>query len=427
LEGTVQLPPSKSHAIRLLAFLIHGLREPIVIHFPSPFVGEDIQVFLQVLSQLQMIDQDSPFPTLRVKPIDWKAVEGKRFAIPIKLSGLAWRILPLVFAGLPATFDLYGDARLHERPIDAILNLLQLYEIPYHYKPGHFPFTIQGKPEHFHKVRRLVFQNMASSQPVTAALLVSPILPTSTEIEWSEGQPSLSFIQMTLGLLQQFGVEWERIGAARYRLVRNQPLPIPEYRVEADWVSGSYFFAWATTAQAQMDFPMLSTAALQPEVGILPFFQKMGIEMEERGDGIRITNPFPRSLNSFAFDFTLIPDLVQTFVALALLNPGQYTFHGVQTLPYKETDRLKAIEQICNLTGAQFIRESPSCFHLLVGKERVQPSSIPTYGDHRMAMSFSLLAQKFGQIQIENPQVVSKTFPHFWDALSQIGVPISWG
>lgn len=421
IQGTVSLPPSKSHAIRFLSFLIHGLKEPITLQFPSSFIGEDIQITLELLTQLNMITPSFSPPTFRIHPCNLKAIEGKTFHVNLGMSGLAWRIFPLLVATLPATFYLYGHPRLHQRPINSTLNLLQHYQIPFEYNSNSFPLIIHGQPNHFKQVHKIVFSQTYSSQPITAFLLLSPILPIGTEIILPHDQPSLSFIHMTLSLLQQFRVRWKQVKPHHWILIQNQPQFPSEYSIEADWSSAIYFFAWAITTKSHLHFPYLALSSLQPEVQILPFFQEKLLRIEQNEIGITIQNDKSFPLQSFSLDFTLFPDLVQTFTALALLFPGEYSFSGIHTLPYKETDRLKALQEVCEQTGSTFIKKNSS-FILKVPQNLAYPNIIPTYNDHRMAMSFAILAQKLGKIKIENPSVVQKTFPHFWKTLNQIGI-----
>ena len=328
--------------------------------------------------------------------------------------GLAWAAIS------PGTRKISGSSRLMERPIAHLAEDLRRIgaDIIYTEKDGFAPLLVRGKSLDGGEVSP---GGQTSSQFISALLLIAPYCRDGLVLNLSENQVSTPYISMTIALMKMAGAEVSqsknqiRVAPGGYK-----PTTIA---VEPDWSAASYFYAWqALSGMPKLEISGLKDESIQGDRAGLRGFRDFGVVESFTPSGLALSSgnrKLPAALN-----FIESPDLAQTYAVCAagLRHPLKLT--GLQTLRVKETDRIAALE--AELLKCGVTCRSGSDFLELGSFE--PPQGVPrikTYRDHRMAMAFAPLVTRIGVMEIENPEVVRKSFPHYWDELQKLGVEIT--
>ena len=394
VHGTVSLPASKSISNRVLIIKALCGKDFRVSNLSE---AEDTLVLARALESLG-ISKD----------------------IDAGHTGTAMRFLTSFLATQRGTFYLTGSERMKERPIGPLVNALQQMgaDIEYQGKRGYPPLKIKGKRL---KGGSVEVDASTSSQFISSLLLIAPALSEGLMLTLNGTPVSSSYIKMTLGLMSRFGIEtrWEQnvisVSPGTYK-----PQNIT---IEPDWSGASYFFETLLLAyEGEISFPLLSRKSLQGDAVIWQWFEHLGIKtvFSEEGALIKKSGGHPEFVS---FDFRENPDLAQT-MALAFAGRGiQAVFRGLETLPLKVTDRIKALQAELNKTGYILAPLDEGIWQLRKTAWPLLPARITfhTHHDHRMAMACAPLALAKGQISIKDPDVVVKSFPGFWENMKAIG------
>ena len=378
-----------------------------------------------------------------------RGARGEEIVIDVGAAGTAMRFLTAFLAVSEGSFLLTGTERMKQRPIGVLVDALRQLgaEIDYLGETGFPPLRIVGKPLDGGTVE---MSGEVSSQYISALLMIAPILRNGLEIKMIGEVVSRPYSDLTLWMMREFGVDadWTssdtisvKSGAYRQR----------SYRVENDWTAASYWYemvALAADENAEIRLPGLSEGSKQGDAVVRDIFAMLGVETEfvsrkeERGTrkeerearseegGARkeegetrnevfdvILRKNGRVAPRFDYGFVNSPDLVQTVVVTCAAKGIPFHFRGLQSLKIKETDRLAAL--ISELRKVGFVVRVENDAELVWDGERCEPTFEPidTYDDHRMALSFAPLALVFPDLKIRNPQVVTKSYPQFWEEL----------
>jgi len=336
--------------------------------------------------------------------------------INIGHAGTAMRFLTALLASIPnRDFILDGSSRMRQRPIKILVDTLEQLgaKITYLNQKGFPPLLIEGKKLTGNQVN--ISQNI-SSQYISALLLIAPTLPQGLQLNLEAGQVSKPYVDMTLSILKSLGVTIEQ-NANKIHIAPVSEIKNTQTDIEGDWSSASYFYG----ARAVLNLPEIKLypfdkISLQGDQKIQEYFSKLGIKsVFENNQLLKLQN-----IDNFtppdyiSFDLIDTPDLAQTLAVTCLSLGIKCRLTGLQTLRIKETDRLQALQNEMQKLGAKVIITDNSL-------EITQPTvnqtniSIKTYDDHRMGMSFAILQLKYPEIQIQNPEVVIKSFPDFWE------------
>jgi 3-phosphoshikimate 1-carboxyvinyltransferase len=347
-------------------------------------------------------------------------------------AGTTFRFMTAYLATQPGTQTLTGTERMKQRPIGVLVDALRELgaDITYLENEGYPPLRI-GEPRNFGAQSSLHIAANTSSQYISALLMLAPTLPNGLELTLTGKIVSRSYIEMTLSLMAHFGIAytWEgqsiRIAPQSY-----QPKP---YRVEADWSAASYYYAIAAFAE-RLDLQLngLFEKSVQGDAVIVDMMDRLGIVSTFNESGVHLSKKAETTLPGiFEWDFILCPDIAQT---MAVINAGlgvESVFTGLETLRIKETDRIAALQNELKKIAvglielpARFSARSKQQYYMVNGKAAfAETPTFPTYEDHRMAMAFAPLAM-LHPIQIEEPEVVVKSYPDFWKDLEAIGFVI---
>ena len=359
-----------------------------------------------------------------------KALQDMPEVINIKAAGTAMRFMTAFLAATNGEHIITGTERMQNRPIGILVDALRYLgaEIEYEGKEGYPPLRIKGHPLEGGKLE--VVGNI-SSQYISALLMIGPILKKGLELKLTGEIASRPYIDLTLWTMQEFGAdaEWTDIDTIT---VKPQPYKDREYLVENDWSAASYWYemlALNANIDSEIKLEGLMDGSKQGDSVIKYIFSLLGVKTEfastEENKPTTVTLKAHRCLlPRLDYDFTGSPDLAQTLVVCCCLMGVKFKFTGLASLKIKETDRIEALKK--ELLKIGYVIKDENDNTLLWDGETCAPSFEPidTYEDHRMAMAFAPAAFKFPELKINNPEVVSKSYPHFWEDLRKVGFEI---
>ena len=338
-------------------------------------------------------------------------------------AGTAIRPLTAALAVLGGDYTLHGVARMHERPIGDLVDALNAIgtQIEYTGVAGFPPLRIRRG--HIH-AQTLQVRGNVSSQFLTALLMVAPLIARqhSIRIEVIGELISKPYIDITLNLLQRFGIVVEREGWQAFVINAGQRYATPgKIHVEGDASSASYFLAAGAIAGGPVRVEGVGANSIQGDVRFVDALQQMGASItlgenwiEAKSNGV---------LKAIDADFNHIPDAAMTIAVAALYADGPSTLRNIGSWRVKETDRLNAMATELRKLGA--VVEEGSDYLRVIPPDVITPATIDTYDDHRMAMCFSLAsldgkARRGAAIRINHPECVAKTFPDYFDVFATV-------
>ena len=349
-------------------------------------------------------------------------------------AGTAMRFLTAYFASKANTkVILTGSSRMKERPIKILVEALQQLgaKIDYLENEGFPPIKVIGQKLTNNKVS---LPANVSSQYISALLLIAPKLQNGLELTLIGEITSVPYINMTLNLLQEIGVETSFIG----NIIVIKPKtydPKPQtLTVESDWSSASYFYSILALSEvgSQITLSSYKQNSLQGDSALVEIYRKLGVETHFDENKLTLvkhsnfnTDPSDseQAKQTLNLDLNNTPDIAQTIAVTCFgLGIGCH-LTGLHTLKIKETDRLEALKTELSKLGAS-ISVTDESLTLRASSNIISNQTIATYNDHRMAMAFAPLGLKTN-INIENAEVVSKSYPDFWNDLKKLGFEIA--
>ncbi|MDQ1772221.1 3-phosphoshikimate 1-carboxyvinyltransferase [Labilibaculum sp. A4] len=337
-------------------------------------------------------------------------------------AGTTMRFLTAYLSKIVGEWTLTGSHRMKERPIGVLVDALNSIgaQITYLEKEGYPPLKIFGSNLTGEVVE---LKGNTSSQYITALLLIAPTLEKGLRIKLSGKIVSRSYIEMTLNIMEEFGIKSEFKGQEIF--VPNQAYQRIPYIVEGDWSGASYWFAFMALAdEGKLYLDGLRRHSFQGDSGLVPVFEKLGVKAQFSKRGMFIEK-MAANCTKLKFDFNQMPDLAQTFAVCACLKNIPFHFTGLETLKIKETDRIYAL--ITELGKLGYVLTEPAEGELAWNGERKTEEEnivIETYHDHRMAMAFAPIALVRPNIIIDSPGVVKKSYPNFWEQLKELGFEV---
>lgn len=313
-----------------------------------------------------------------------------------------------------------GTPRMCQRPIGPLVDALRTIgaNIEYVQQHGYPPLRFYAFEEQ--KANEIAIPGNISSQYISALLMIAPSLPNGLRLN-IEGQIySMPYIQMTLNLMQQFGIESEFVGQTI--TIRPQPYATSSYTVESDWSGASYWYAMVALCEgSSLSLKGLRANSNQGDSAIVEIMNTLGVKTEFTDEGVTIQHQ-PAS-EHLQYDFKSCPDLAQTVISVAAVQGITLEMTGLESLKIKETDRITAMAREVSKVGATLSEDTDSLWRLTVNKDFTpkEPIVFDTYDDHRMAMALAPICLKHN-ITIKEPEVVRKSYPEFWDHMNLVGV-----
>lgn len=321
---------------------------------------------------------------------------------------------------------LTGSERMQQRPIKILVDaLLQLgADISYVNNEGFPPLRIRGKKL---KGGKISLPADTSSQYITALLLIAPTLQEGLTLELIGKIVSVPYIKMTLKIMEYFGVK-STFTNNIITVESSQYEPKPFY-IEGDWSAASYYYSIAILAkEATITLKGLTAQQIQGDAVIADIATKFGVQTTYNNKAVTLTKTAQVQPAHFQYDFLECPDLAQTVVSFCAALQTAMNCNGLQTLRIKETDRIAALDiELQKLGLASLVEIDSNAWKLNILDQSQININLPihTYEDHRMAMAFAPLVIKTNEILIEEPNVVTKSYPLFWKDLAALGFTIS--
>jgi 3-phosphoshikimate 1-carboxyvinyltransferase len=336
-------------------------------------------------------------------------------------AGTTFRFLTAYLSQKPGAWLLTGTERMQQRPVGILVDALRKIgaEISYGDKEGFPPLKITGKKLFGGEV---IVDGSVSSQYISALLLIAPTLEEGLKIQLKGEVFSRSYIEMTLKLMHEFGIEHEWNG--NIISISHQLYKPKDITVEADWSAASYWYEMAALAdEVDLTLTGLNINSIQGDSVIAEILKSFGLETEYKKNKIRITKKTIPLPEKFIFNVQSCPDLLQTLAVTCAALGVEAEFSGIKNLRIKETDRLQALQNELEKIGSE-IKISNDQLSIFNSQLRIPDSILQTYNDHRMAMSLAPLALKLGEVEIDNPEVVKKSYPDFWSDLKKVGFEV---
>lgn len=355
-----------------------------------------------------------------------QALQSNNNVFDIGHAGTAMRFLTAFLSKIAGEWILTGSERMKQRPIKILVDALRKIgaHIEYTGEEGFPPLRILGS--HL-KGGIIELDGSVSSQYISALLMIAPTLEGGLTLRLKNRITSRSYIEMTLKLMEQFGVRSVfRNNEIRVEEQSYQPV---EYSVEADWSGASYWYeTLALCDSGEIELEGLKLSGLQGDEAIDNWFTGFGIESIETQAGIKICKKSDIKPARLFLKFHETPDMAQTMAVVCVAKGVPFHFSGLETLKIKETNRVAALQNELKKLGAILTepREGELKWDGMFKPELVEDRPvIETYNDHRMALAFAPLAITGKEIIINNPQVVTKSYPDFWSQLSNVGFKVT--
>ena len=406
LDATVTAPPSKSYSVR--ALLLGAMAEGTTT-ISNCLDADDTRYALEALRTIGF-RIDGTFKTgVSIGP----RVSMSANDVPVFVgnAGTAMRFLTGWLAFTPGRFILDGEARMRERPIGDLVDVLLSIgaEVEYVEQEGYPPLRIRGK-----KMRGgfdVAIAADTSSQFASSLMMAGATLPDGITLRLTS-LASASYLDITASILTAFGAEVQRRENVVH--VSARTLQRDEYRVEGDYSSASYWFAAAAATRGTLRVRGLAHPTAQGDAAFLNILSAMGCDVRI-ADEISVTGA---DLRGGRFDCNSSPDLVPTLAAIAPLASSPVEIVNVANLRVKESDRLATVTSELRRLGAT-VEERPDSLLIQPGWSS-DTVTIETHNDHRIAMAFAIAGLARGNVTIADEQVVSKSYPGFWRTLDTL-------
>ena len=338
-------------------------------------------------------------------------------------AGTSFRFLTSFLAIKKEHVVLSGTERMKQRPVKVLVDALNKIgaEILYLENEGFPPIYVKGK---INQVKnKLDIPGDISSQYISSLLLIAPLLEKGIEINIEEPFYSRPYVNMTLNLMNSFGIKSAVKG--NKISIKNQEFSSGSYIVESDWSAASYWYSILSISDDINNLTLqgLKKKSNQGDSVISELMKSFGVNTQYKEDGIVLTK-IKLDTEEIELDFRDCPDLAQTILVVAAYHKIKLKVSGVESLKIKETDRLLAMKNELKKIGCDFYEEGNYWILEKRRREIDDELSIDTYKDHRMAMAFAPLASKKSMI-INDPDVVVKSYPTYWEDLKKVGFIIT--
>ncbi len=411
LNATVKVPGSKSYTQRAL---IIGALAKGKSFLRNALLCEDTECLIEALgslgSEISNKDED-----IIINGTSGNITNPGR-QVYLGNNGTAMRFLTGLVSLGKGVFTLAGDPRLCERPIKPLLDALKILGVDARSKNGRDspPVVVHAKGL---RGGRVTLADIDSSQYVSSLLICAPFGEKDTVIELQGHIPSLPYIDMTMEVMKEFGVEVTRESPSRYSVKSTQRYEGRRYRIEGDVSSASYFFLAAALCRGRVRVHNINPQTLQGDIELLPIMERLGCTVMRGDHWVEVVGG-ELTPGETIIDLGDMPDMVPTLSVLAAVRPGRTIIKNVSHLRIKESNRLKAIVTELKKTG---VRAEERDDGLMIDGNRPHGAEIETYDDPRIAMSFAILGLVIPGIKIRDGNCVNKSFPRFLEELRKLG------
>jgi 3-phosphoshikimate 1-carboxyvinyltransferase len=408
----ILLPGSKSITNRALVMAALAKGSSVL---SNPSFSEDSRYLWEALKQIGI--RIDPLPDQAKIVIDGKGGQfmGGNKGVFLGNAGTAVRFLTSLLCLVPGTHKVDGDPQMRRRPIGGLVDCLNQLggDVKCIFKNGCPPVIIKGGKL---KGGEALIDGRQSSQFISSVAMVSPYAQMDVQLGISGGLVSRGYLDMTLKLMQRFGVNVQRKGYSSLYIKVPQRYQPSELVIEPDAAGANYFLAIAAVTGGRAYISSLGTNSIQAETRFAKVLAQMGCKVVKRKDRIELKG---ERLCGIEIDMSDIPDSVQTLACVGLFASGPTRIRNVAHLRWKETDRISALCTELKRIGAG-VKEFKDGLEIKPAL-RYAPAVVNTYNDHRMAMSFAVAGAMIPGLKISGYLAVSKSLPEFWDILKSQG------
>lgn len=402
-DTPVAVPGSKSYTHRVLIAAALASGESLIL---NALRSEDTALTMGALRQMGIAIADRAEGLAiqglggRLKPSEKEIFLGN--------SGTSMRLLIPIAALGRGDYLLTGTPRMQERPVQALLDALGQIGVTARSvnANGCPPLVVTGGTI---GGGRVAIDCSLSSQFLSGLLLMAPLSREGLDIEVSRGPVSKPYVDLTVDILQRFGVSVTRSGYDRFEVPGSQTYRAGTHAVEPDVSNASYFWAAGAITGRSISVRGIPQHSLQGDMQLLPLLERMGCRIARDADGITVTGG---PLMGIEADMGDLPDMVPTLAVVAAFAQGTSRIRNVAHLKAKECDRLAAVIKELGTMG---IAARSTGEDLIIEGGRPKAAEIETYNDHRIAMSFAVAGLRAPGTRIRNPGCVEKSFPNFWE------------
>lgn len=412
--GTVALPGSKSISNRTLLLAALADNDCEIV---SLLHSDDILHMRNALEKLGVLSRENASGSLSVQGCHGRFPQ-READLFLGNAGTAFRPLTAALAVLGGNYQLHGVPRMHERPIGDLVDALRIAgaDVQYLGNEGYPPLQINERSDKGARV--IPIKGNVSSQFLTALLMALPLTGEAFEIRMVGELISKPYIDITLKLMAQFGVQVENENYQIFRLPAGAHYHAPEVlHVEGDASSASYFLAAGLLSGAPIRVTGIGRHSIQGDVAFAHELEKIGANVIWGDDFIEVSRGAGQAVRPFDLDANHIPDAAMTLAVVALATGAPCSLRNIGSWRVKETDRIAAMAAELRKVGATVVEE-PEAIHITPPAVLTPDAAIDTYDDHRMAMCFSLVSLLGVPVIINDPKCTHKTFPTYFDVFA---------
>ena len=335
-------------------------------------------------------------------------------------AGTTYRFLVAFLSCQIGEWTLTGSERMKERPIKVLVETLRKNgaNINYLEKEGYPPLLIKGSNLDLSNIQ---IDGSISSQYISALLLLGPSMAKATKISFIDRVISKPYINMTLAIMNYFGAKTKWGNGSI--IIEKNPYKTNSLSIESDWSAASYWYQIVSlNNDSSVEIQGLKKQSFQGDSEVANIFNQLGVETIYKENSISISNSNSAPLNKIELNLNNTPDLAQTIICTCAGLGIEATISGLETLVIKETNRLEALKSELQKFSIKLEIIGNHTLYLQGGQIITNPTStVETYNDHRMAMAFAPLVAVVGSFKINNPEVVSKSYPNYWEDLRSVG------
>lgn len=398
LQGNVTLPSSKSISNRLL--VMRSMEKSMVL-FDNLSEADDTYMMRLYLSFIGTCS-DSKIPMV----------------MDAKNAGTVFRFLTAFLAQRKGKWLLTGSERMKQRPVNHLVDALRSLgaQIEYTEKEGYPPLMVHGTQLTGSEVE---MDASASSQFISALLLIAPHFKNGLKLRLKGDSVSSSYLKMTIELMKNFVVEVEEKG--NEIMVHPGRYLVRKMTVESDWSSAAFWYQIVASQKGStLRLPGLRENSVQGDRFLADVFNHLGVKTEFVENDVVLTH-VGNPEKEIDLDFSSAPDIVPSVMTACGVLGVKARFRGIEHLRIKESDRIAAMQEELGKIGVKITKDGKS-YELTSGGPVQDQLIFSSHADHRLAMCLAPLALHYPLVSIANPEVVSKSYPHFWDDLENSGI-----
>lgn len=413
-EIRVEVPGSKSITNR--ALLLAALSNKRCV-LKGVLFSSDSRAFLDSLKKLGFEVQEDEINQTVILQGTGGIIPKNRATINVQSAGTAARFLTVMLALAGGEYEIQASPQMCKRPMQPLLDVLKKSGVIFKWlgEEEHFPFCMSA---HSVELKETVIDTGVSSQFASALLMSGTLLKQDLTLELVGDRTEGSYIKMTLAMMEQFGIPFERKGN-KYRVFHSDCYGIEEYQVEPDVSGACYFYAMAPLLRTRVQVANVHLDSLQGDIKFVEALGKMGCEISEDTNGVVVSGKHLKEYPGLTISMKDFSDQTMTMAAIAPFASSPTLICNVGHIRFQESDRIHAIVTELKRMGIS-CEEVPEEEGIRILPGEISGAEIETYEDHRMAMAFTLPGLKTGNITILNPECCRKTFENFFELIEQL-------